>query len=82
MNTLTLASIYEDQNFLDEALKIYQEIYKREPNNKRAIVAIERIKRSKIKFDGVNQKMKDLFINMETKEEYMEFIRWLKSPCN
>ncbi len=82
MKTLTLASIYEKQNFLNEALEIYQEIYKREPNNKEAIVAIERIKRSKVKFSGVNTKMRDLFVKMQSKEDYNEILRWLKQPCN
>ncbi len=77
MKTLTLATIYEKQGFASEAHEIYREIYKREPDNKEAMVALQRLKRVNIKFDGVNTKMKDFFVQMQTKEQFLEFEKWL-----
>ena len=77
MKTLTLATIYEKQGFVSEALEIYREISQREPENKEAIVGLQRLKRIKIKFDGENTKMRDFFVQMQTKEQFLEFKKWL-----
>jgi len=77
MSTLTLASIYELQGLRDEALKIYKDILKADPGNKEARVAIKRLSGIRKKFSGVDEQMKDFFINMEDEVEFLEFERWL-----
>jgi len=77
MSTLTLASIYELQGLREEALKIYKDILKADPKNKEARVAIKRLCGIRKKFSGVNEQMKNFFINMEDEVEFLEFERWL-----
>lgn len=77
MSTVTLASIYELQGFREEALDIYKEILKKDPDNKEARVAIKRLSGIHKKFSGVDEQMKDFFINMEDEVEFLEFERWL-----
>ncbi len=77
MSTVTLASIYELQGLKDEALKIYRDILKKDPNNKDARVAIKRLSGIRKKFNGVDEEMKEFFINMEDDIEFLEFERWL-----
>lgn len=75
--TLTLASIYELQGFKDEALLIYEEILKREPNNFEAKQALTRLKKQSKAFNGVNTKAKMFFVNAKSNEELKTFERWL-----
>lgn len=76
--TLTLASIYEFQGFKEEALSIYEEVLKREPNNFEAKQAILRLKKNKHqKAKEVNQKAKNFFINAQNNTELKTFERWL-----
>jgi len=82
MQTITLASIYELQGLKDEALEIYQEILKQDPNNHEAKVAIKRLVGKRKQYDGVNEQMKEFFISMDSKVEYLEFERWLLNPWN
>ena len=77
MKTLTLASIYELQGLKDEALEIYKEILKANPNNKEAKIAIKRLSGIRKSFDGVNEEMKKFFIEMNSEIEFREFERWL-----
>jgi len=77
MQTLTLANIYELQGLKDEALEIYKNILKKEPKNLDAKIAIKRLSGERKEFLGVDAKMKEFFINMETDAEYEEFEGWL-----
>ncbi|WP_331773927.1 hypothetical protein [Sulfurospirillum sp. 1612] len=77
VKTLTLASIYELQGLKEEALEIYKEILKNDVNNKEARVAIRRLSGIRKKYYGVNEEMKNFFIEMETEVEFLEFERWL-----
>jgi len=77
MKTLTLASIYELQGLKDEALEIYKEILKKDPNNKDAKIAIKRLSGIRKKYLHVNTEMKNFFVNMDSEVEFSEFERWL-----
>ncbi|KIM10647.1 MAG: hypothetical protein KU37_10180 [Sulfuricurvum sp. PC08-66] len=77
MQTLTLASIYELQGLKEEALEIYKELLKQNPQNSEAKVAIRRLSGIRKRFSGVNEQMKDFFIRMDTAIEHQEFERWL-----
>ncbi|HBD8757324.1 TPA: hypothetical protein KLA24_001514, partial [Campylobacter jejuni] len=52
-NTVTEASIYEAQGLKDEALEIYKNILKEDPDNQNAIDAVRRL-------SGFRSKHKDL----------------------
>ncbi len=80
MKTLTLAQIYELQGLKSDALEIYKEILKKDPQNREARVAIRRLSGIRRRFDGVNSKMKHFFIQMQSDEEFAEFERWLLLP--
>lgn len=82
MNTLTLASIYELQGLKAEALEVYKEILREDPNNKEAKVAIKRLSGIRKKYLGVNEEMKQFFVSMESDVEFMEFERWLVKLWN
>ncbi len=82
MKTLTLASIYELQGLKDEALEIYKEILQKDPDNKEAKIAIKRLSGIRKNFDGINEEMKEFFINMDSKPEFLEFERWLLKLWN
>ena len=82
MNTLTLASIYELQGLKSEALDIYKEILREDPNNKEAKIAIKRLSGIRKKYLGVNEEMKQFFVSMESDVEFMEFERWLVKLWN
>lgn len=77
MKTLTLASIYELQGLKNEALEIYKELLKKDPNNKEAKIAIKRLSGIRKKYLGVNEDMKKFFVNMDSEVEFLEFERWL-----
>lgn len=82
MQTLTLASLYELQGHKDEALEIYKEILKKDPNNTEVKIAIRRLSGVKRKFSGVNKEMLDFFVKMDSEVEFLEFERWLLQPWN
>ncbi len=82
MNTLTLASIYELQGLKEEALEIYKEILKNDSENKEAKIAIKRLSGIRKNFSGVNEEMKDFFLNMDSEVEFLEFERWLLKLWN
>lgn len=77
MRTLTLASIYELQGLKEEALDIYKEILKKDPENQEAKIAIRRLSGIRKKFRGANEEMKEFFIHMDSDVEFVEFERWL-----
>ena len=77
IKTLTLASIYELQGLKEDALDIYKDILKKEPNNKEARIAVKRLSGIRKKYLGVDEDMKKFFINMESDVEFLEFERWL-----
>ncbi|MDQ1339327.1 MAG: hypothetical protein QG567_479 [Campylobacterota bacterium] len=77
IKTATLAAVYESQGLKDDALKIYEELLKKDPQNKEARIAVKRLKGIKEKYSGVNKEMLDFFIQMNTEIEYAEFERWL-----
>lgn len=82
MQTLTLANIYELQGLKEEALEIYKEVLKKDPQNSDAKIAIRRLSGMRRKFLGVNTQMKDFFVQMDDGVEYNEFERWLSKIWN
>lgn len=77
IKTPTLAAIYEMQGLKDEALAIYADILKKDPNNKEAKIAVRRLSGIRKKFSGVNKEMRDFFVKMDSPVEFAEFERWL-----
>lgn len=77
MKTLTLAQIYELQGLKQEALEIYHAILKEDPENQEAQSAIQRLSGIRRQFEGVNESMKQFFIDMENEDEFNEFEQWL-----
>ena len=82
MKTLTLANIYELQGLKEEALDIYKDILKKDPNNAEAKVAIRRLSGVRRKFLKVNSQMKEFFVKMDSDVEFNEFERWLLKAWN
>ncbi len=82
MQTLTLANIYELQGLKEEALEIYKDILRQDPNNSDAKIAIRRLSGIRRKFLGVNEEMKEFFVTMDESVEYNEFERWLLKLWN
>ena len=82
MQTLTLANIYELQGLKEDALEIYKEILKKDPTNADAKIAIRRLSGMRKKFLGVNNEMKNYFIEMEEEAEFIQFERWLLRAWN
>jgi tetratricopeptide (TPR) repeat protein len=82
MQTLTLANIYELQGLKEEALDIYKEVLKKDPQNSDAKIAIRRLSGMRKKFLNVNPQMKEFFLKMDTAVEYNEFERWLLKAWN
>lgn len=82
MQTLTLANIYELQGLKEEALDIYKEVLKKDPNNSDAKIAIRRLSGMRKKFLHVNTQMKEYFLKMDSDVEFKEFERWLLKAWN
>ena len=82
MQTLTLANIYELQGLKEEALDIYKEVLRKDPQNSDAKIAIRRLSGMRKKFLNVNSQMKDFFLKMDTEVEFNEFERWLLKTWN
>ena len=82
MQTLTLANIYELQGLKEEALEIYKEILKKDPNNSDAKIALRRLSGVRKKFLGVNNEMKSFFVQMDEEAEFIQFERWLLRAWN
>jgi tetratricopeptide (TPR) repeat protein len=77
LKTLTLAQIYELQGLKSDALEIYKEILKQDPENADARAAIHRLSGIRRHFKGVNEEMKRFFIEMENDDDLARFERWL-----
>lgn len=77
MSTMTLASVYELQGLKSEALDIYKDLLQKDPHNDEARSAIKRILGMRKKFEGVNEKQKEVFVNIENSEQRYTFERWL-----
>ncbi len=73
----TYAKVLESQGFFKEAFAIYKKLLKKYPNDIEIKQALKRLKKYRNKFDGVNEKMKNFFINMESEEEFKKFEEWL-----
>jgi tetratricopeptide (TPR) repeat protein len=82
MQTLTLANIYELQGLKEEALDIYKEVLRKDPQNSDAKIAIRRLSGMRKKFLKVNPQMKEFFLKMDTEVEFNEFERWLLKAWN
>jgi len=82
MHTLTLANIYELQGLKEEALSIYKEVLKKDPQNSDAKIAIRRLSGMRKKFLNVNPQMKEFFLKMDSDVEFNEFERWLLKTWN
>ncbi|MDD2383599.1 MAG: hypothetical protein PHN18_05370 [Sulfurospirillaceae bacterium] len=82
MKTLTLASIYELQGLKSEALEIYKELLRANPDNKEAKIAIKRLSGIRKKYLSVDEEMKKFFLNMNSEVEFLEFERWLVKLWN
>lgn len=76
-NTITEALIYEAQGLQDDALLVYRNILKSEPDNAAALAAIRRLGGLRKKNPRLNEQMCDMFVRMRTNEEISEFKRWL-----
>ncbi len=79
INTTILASIYEIQGYKQEAMLIYEEILRKDPNNNEAKAALTRLKMQKYEFLGVNTDKLQLFVNAHTQKEYQKLEEWLLS---
>ncbi len=77
MKNLTLAEVYELQGLKDEALEIYKDMLNENPNNLDAKRGMKRVRGLREEFSGVDKKMLNFFIDMDTKSEFVEFERWL-----
>ena len=76
-NTITEALIYEAQGLKDDALLIYKNILKSEPDNVEAMSAIRRLSGLRKRNPDLNEQMRDFFVKMKTNQEINEFKRWL-----
>lgn len=77
MHTVTEASIYEAQGLKSEALEIYKNILKKDPQNANAIDGVRRLSGLRSQHKDLNTEMLDFFINMQSDDEINEFKRWL-----
>ncbi|MGA9046451.1 hypothetical protein, partial [Sulfuricurvum sp.] len=66
----------------EDALEIYKEILKKDPNNSDAKIAIRRLSGMRKKFLGVNNEMKAFFVQMDDEAEFIQFERWLLRAWN
>ncbi len=77
MKTLTLATLYENQGYIREALEIYWSILEKEPENSDALKALERLAKERRHFDNPHPKLTQYFVNMHTRESMHRFENWL-----
>ncbi len=75
MSTITLAKIYEKQGHIEDAKKVYEELLKNDPKNIQIQKALKRIS------DKNGDKI-SYFINMDKKEQFQSFEKWLVKPWN
>ena len=77
VKTSTLAHIYEIQGHKQEAIVIYEEILRKNPNDKQARSSIVHLKTDQCKFTGLNKEKFLLFVNAQSDEDYLQFEEWL-----
>ena len=77
--TITEALIYENQGLRDEALEIYKNILKHDPNNQEARSAIRRLSGLKRKNSETNEQMLEFYLNLKEGDAagIREVKRWL-----
>lgn len=75
-NTITEALIYENQGLRDDAIEIYKNILKSDPNNKDAQNGVRRLSGLKTQISA-NKIMLEFFLNLKNDDEIREFKRWL-----
>ncbi|PAF46816.1 hypothetical protein BKH46_06270 [Helicobacter sp. 12S02634-8] len=75
--TITLASIYELQGFKEEALEIYKNILKTNPEHPEAQSGYQRLSQKNKDSQCTNTAMRDLFISASTPEEFQTIERYL-----
>lgn len=73
MSTVTLARIYERQGHTADAIAIYCDLLKNEPNNDSLLKALQRLK-------GKNVQKVAFFTAMNKKDQFREFEKWLVKP--
>lgn len=77
MKKLTLAEIYELQGLKEEALEIYKDMLAQELNRQEALAGINRLTGVRTKFKDVNQVMVDIFLDLDSRDDFISFERWL-----
>jgi len=77
IKTSMLAHIYEIQGYKDEAITIYKEVLKNNPNNKEAQESLIRLKTQQHKFSGANRDKLALFVNAKNNLDYQQLEEWL-----
>ncbi|AFI05634.1 tetratricopeptide repeat protein [Helicobacter cetorum] len=82
LETITLANIYEEQGFQEEALQIYTNILKKNPNHKEALKHVERLAKVPKDTESTNENThaylkKDFepVLNPTLEEHYLNFIK-------
>ncbi len=75
MSTITLAQIYEKQGHIEDAKEVYESLLKNDPKNIQIQKALKRI-------SSKNGDKISYFINMDKKEQFQSFEKWLVKPWN
>ena len=73
MSTITLARIYERQGHTADAIAIYSQLLKNEPDNGGLKKAIQRLR-------GKNMQKVAFFTAMHKKNQFEMFEKWLVKP--
>lgn len=77
MNKHLLASIYDIRGDKEKVVKIYRQILSENPSDKEAEESLRRLATKSINLDGLNKDMYNFFIKINSKDELIEFERWL-----
>ncbi|HHD83482.1 MAG TPA: tetratricopeptide repeat protein [Campylobacteraceae bacterium] len=75
MSTLTLARIYEKQGHLADALQIYREHLRKNPEDRELRAAVLRLKH-------INTKALKYFMEMHSEAQFLKFEKWLAKSWN
>lgn len=77
MNKHLLANIYDIRGDKEKVVKIYRHILSENPSDKEAEESLRRLATKSINLDGLNKDMYNFFIKINSKDELIEFERWL-----
>lgn len=77
MNKHLLANIYDIRGDKEKVVKIYRQILSENPSDKEAEESLRRLATKSINLDGLNKDMYNFFIKINSKDELIEFERWL-----